>query len=105
MARRGTALGEVKFAAGNASGKVTAEGGSQSYTATPAKGYAGLYRTTTGPASKPGSTETGWVVLPDGDVCGNTNSVTAGGGFKSEPAPSQPEGSGKVSDFANPFSF
>jgi hypothetical protein len=103
IARRGTNLGNANFSGDSASGNVTAGGGPRPYTATLAKGDAGLYRTTTGTANQPGATETGWIKLPDGNVCGNTNSVTAGGGFTSKPAPSSPQG--KITNFANPFQF
>jgi hypothetical protein len=104
VARRGVNLGSAKFAGDTATGTVNA-GGQNSFSAKLATGYAGLYRTTSGTANKPPFSETGWIVLPDGTVCGGTNTITAGGGFKSGPAPSKPEGSGRVTDFANPFPF
>ena len=103
-ARRGVILGEASFSGDSATGKVTVAGGSRSFSADLAKGYAGLYRTTSGEAGKTGSSETGWIVLPDGGVCGVTNLNVPGGGFKSEPAPSKPEGDGHITNFANPYS-
>jgi hypothetical protein len=102
VARRRVSLGEASFAGDQATGEVTVGGAPRSFSAGLAAGKAGLYHTTSGTADEPGSTETGWIVLPDGSVCGTTNSIIAGGGFKSEPAPSKPKG--KVTNFANPFS-
>jgi hypothetical protein len=102
VARRGVSLGEASFDGDTASGDVTVAGGPQSFSAELAKGKAGVYRTTSGKAGAPGFSETGWIVLPDGTVCGSTNSSNAGG-FESEPATSKPEG--KVTNFANPFPF
>jgi hypothetical protein len=102
VARRGVSLGEASFDGDTASGDVTVAGGPQSFSAELAKGEAGLYRTTSGKAGKAGFSETGWIVLPDGTVCGSTNSTTPSG-FESEPAPSKPEG--KVTSFAKPFPF
>ena len=81
VARRGVNLGSAKFAGDSATGTVTA-GGQNSFSAKLATGDAGLYRTTTGTANKPPFSETGWIVLPDGTVCGGTNTITAGGGFE-----------------------
>ena len=102
VARRRTTLGLVSFAGDRATGVVAVAGVPRSFSAKLATGKAGLYHTTSGRAGVPGSTETGWIVLPNGVVCGTTHSVTAGGGFKSEPAPSKLRG--KVTNFANPFS-
>jgi hypothetical protein len=102
VARRGVALGSATFSGNTATGKAQA-GGTNNYSAKLATGKAGIYRTTTGSANQPGSTETGWVVLPDGSTCGTTNSVTSGGGFKSQSAPSSPQN--KVTDFTDPFPF
>jgi hypothetical protein len=102
VARRGALLGNASFAADSANGTVTA-GGARSFSAKLATGKAGLYRTTSGTANKPGFSETGWIVLPNGNVCGSTNSITAGGGFKSVPAPSSPKG--QITNFANPLPF
>jgi hypothetical protein len=102
VARRGVSLGEASFTGDSATGHVTVAGGSRNFSAKLATGKAGLYRTTSGTAGEPGSTETGWIVLPDGSVCGVTNSITPGGGFKSKPAPSKPKG--QVTNFANPYS-
>ena len=102
IARRGALLGSAKFAGESATGTVTA-GGSRSFNAKLATGKAGLYRTTSGTANQPGFSETGWIVLSGGSFCGSTNSITAGGGFKSAPAPSNPEG--QITNFANPFPF
>jgi hypothetical protein len=104
VARRGVVLGSVTFSGDTASGQVTA-GGQRPFSAQLATGDAGLYRTTSGTANQPGFSETGWIVLPDGNGCGSTNTITAGGGFQSEQAPSEPEGDAKVTDFANPFPF
>jgi hypothetical protein len=105
IARRGMNLGEASFAGDRANGAANVGGGSHSFSAKLATGHAGLYRTTDGTANKPGFTETGWVVLPSGNVCGSTNSVSASGGFESKPAPSKPKGSVHVTNFANPFPF
>jgi hypothetical protein len=104
VARRGVNLGSAKFAGDTATGTVNA-GGQNSFSAKAASGYAGLYRVTSGNANNPPYSETGWIVLPDGTVCGGTNTITAGGGFRSGPAPSKPQGSGRVTDFANPTPF
>jgi hypothetical protein len=103
VARRGVSLGAARFRGKSAKGDVDVPGGSHSFNAQLASGKAGLYRTTSGTANQPGFSETGWIVLPEGSVCGSTNSITAGGGFASEPAPSSPEG--RVTDFADPFPF
>jgi hypothetical protein len=102
VARRGTLLGAAKFAGSSASGNVTA-GGARSFTAKLATGKAGLYRTFSGTVNQPGFSETGWIVLPNGNTCGATNSITSGGGFKGGPAPSTPKG--QITNFANPFPF
>jgi len=104
VARRGVNLGSATFSGDTANGTVDA-GGQHNFGAKLATGYVGLYRVTSGKANKPPYSETGWIVLPDGTVCGGTNTITAGGGFKSGPAPSKPEGSGRVTDFANPTPF
>jgi hypothetical protein len=103
VARRGDTLGEASFAGDSASGEVTVAGGQRSFSAELAKGKAGLYRTTSGKVGKAGFSETGWIVLSDGSVCGVTGTITPGGGFKSQPAPSSPKN--QVTDFANPFPF
>jgi hypothetical protein len=102
VARRGVVLGSAKFVGDTATGTVNS-GGQNSFSANLANGKAGLYRTHSGTANKPGFSETGWIVLPDGNTCGSTNSITSGGGFKSTPATSSPEG--QITDFANPFPF
>jgi hypothetical protein len=102
VARRGVVLGSAKFAGDTATGTVNA-GGQNSFSAQLATGKAGLYRNVSGTANKPGFSETGWIVLPDGNTCGSTNSITSGGGFNSAPATSSPEG--QITDFANPFPF
>jgi hypothetical protein len=104
VARRGVALGSATFNGSGASGEVTA-GGQSPFSAQVATGDAGLYRTTSGTATKPGFSETGWIVLPNGNVCGGTNTITASGGFQSTQAPSQPASGSKVTNFANPFPF
>ena len=104
VARRGVVLGSAKFSGETATGTVQA-GGENDFSAKLASGYAGLYRTTSGTTNKPGFKETGWIVLPNGGVCGGTNSITADGGFESGPAPDKPDGSGRVTNFANPFPF
>ena len=104
IARRGVVLGSATFSGDTAAGKVQA-GGESDYNAKLASGYAGLYRTTSGTTNEPGFSETGWIVLPNGQVCGGTNTITAGGGFESKPAPSKPDGSGRVTNFSNPFPF
>jgi hypothetical protein len=102
VARRGDPLGEASFDGDSASGEVTVAGGSRSFSAELAKGKAGLYRTTSGKAGKAGFSETGWIVLRDGDVCGTTTTLT-NSGVKTEPAPSEPKG--QITDFADPFPF
>jgi hypothetical protein len=104
VARRGTDLGSAQFSGDTATGTITS-GGERQFTATLASGYAGLYRITGGTVNKPGFSETGWIALPDGAVCGSTNTIAAGGGFESKPASSKPEGSGRVTNFADPFPF
>jgi hypothetical protein len=104
VARRGATLGSATFNGKTASGEVTA-GGQRSFTAQVATGDAGLYRKTSGSINGGQFTETGWIVLPNGNVCGGTNTTTAGGGFQSSQAPSQPASGSKVTNFANPFPF
>jgi hypothetical protein len=102
--RSGETLGEASFAGEGASGNVDLGGDSHSFSAELATGKAGLYRTTSGePEGEGRVSETGWIVLPDGSKCGRTNSITPGGDFKTEPAPSRPKG--HVTDFTNPFPF
>jgi hypothetical protein len=103
VARREESLGEATFDGDTASGEVTVAGGPQSFGAELAEGKAGLYRTTSGEPGKAGFSETGWVVLPDGSVCGVTGTTTSGGGFEAQPAPSNPKN--QITDFANPFPF
>jgi hypothetical protein len=102
VARRGIVLGSAKFAGDTATGTVNA-GGQNSFSAKVATGDAGLYRVTSGSANKPPFSETGWVVLPDGNTCGSTNTITSGGGFQSQQETSSPEG--QITDFGNPFPF
>jgi hypothetical protein len=102
VARRGVVLGSAKFASDTATGTVNA-GGQNPFSAKLASGKAGLYRKTSGTANKPGFSETGWIVLPDGSVCGSTNTITAGGGFQGQQTTSSPEG--QVTDLENPFPF
>jgi hypothetical protein len=104
VTRSGDNLGEASFAGESASGNVDIGGDSHSFSAEPATGRAGLYRTASGkPESEGGVSETGWIVLPDGSKCGRTNSITPGGDFKTEPATSRPKG--HVTEFTNPFAF
>jgi hypothetical protein len=103
VARREESLGEATFDGDTAGGEVTVAGAPRSFSAELAEGKAGLYRTTSGKAGKAGFSETGWVVLPDGSVCGVTGTTTPGGGFESQPAPPNPKN--QITDFANPFSF
>jgi len=102
VARRRVTIGEASFVGDRATGEVTVAGGSRSFNHELATGKAGLYHRASVTADEPGSTETGWIVLLNGSICGITNSIIAGGGFKSEPARSKPKG--KVTNFANPFS-
>jgi hypothetical protein len=102
VARRGVILGSAKFTPNGATGTIKAQG-TDSFSAKLATGKAGLYRTTSGTSNQPGFSETGWIVLPDGSVCGGTNTITAGGGFQTGPAPSTTKG--QITDFANPFPF
>jgi hypothetical protein len=104
VARRGVVLGSARFAGDAATGTVQA-GGENDFNAKLASGYVGLYRTTSGTTNEPGFSETGWIVLPNSQVCGGTNTITADGGFESKPAPSKPDGSGRVTNFSNPFPF
>jgi hypothetical protein len=103
VARREESLGEATFDGDTASGEVSVAGGPHSFSAELAAGKAGLYRTTSGKAGEPGFSETGWVVLPDGSVCGVTGTTTEGGGFEFQRAPSDPKN--QITDFANPFPF
>jgi hypothetical protein len=102
VTRSGETLGEASFAGKGASGDVNLAGGSHSFSARLATGKAGLYRTTSGKPGKAGFSETGWIVLPDGSVCGTTATVTQSGS-KVHPARSSPKG--QVTDLANPFPF
>jgi hypothetical protein len=102
VARRGVVLGSAQFSGDTATGTINS-GGQGQFTAKLASGDAGLYRKTTGTSNQPGFSETGWVVLPDGNTCGSTNSITSGGGFQSQPETSSPEG--QITDFSNPFPF
>jgi hypothetical protein len=104
VARRGVVLGSATFKGNSASGEISA-GGQRPYSVQVATGDAGLYRKTSGTVNQSDFVETGWIVLPDGNVCGSTNTTTAGGGFKSEQAPSQPDSGAKVTNFADPFPF
>jgi hypothetical protein len=102
VARRGVVLGSAKFSGDTATGTVNA-GGENDFSAKLATGDAGLYRKTSGTTNQPGFSESGWVVLPDGNTCGSTNTITSGGGFQSQQETSSPEG--QITDFANPFPF
>jgi hypothetical protein len=102
ITRSGEILGETSFAGRSARGDVNFAGSSQSFSAKLATGKAGLYRTTSGKPGEAGFSETGWIVLPDGSVCGTTGTVTQSGS-KVRPAPSSPKG--HVTDFVNPFPF
>jgi hypothetical protein len=102
VARRGVVLGSAKFSGDTATGTVNS-GGQQQFSAKLASGDAGLYRKTSGTSNQPGFSETGWIVLPDGNTCGSTNSITSGGGFQSQPDTSSPEG--QITNFSNPFPF
>jgi hypothetical protein len=102
VARRGAVLGSAKFSGDTATGTVSA-GGENDFSANLATGDAGLYRKASGTSNQPGFSETGWVVLPDGNTCGSTNTITSGGGFESQEETSSPEG--QITDFANPFPF
>jgi hypothetical protein len=104
VSRSGETLGEASFAGEGARGDLDVGGDSHSFSATLATGKAGLYRTARGqPGGDGGVSETGWILLPDGSKCGRTTSITRGGDYKSEPAASRPKG--RVTDFANPFTF
>ena len=102
VARRGTVLGSAQFSGNTATGTINS-GGQQQFTAKLASGKAGLYRKTSGTSNQPGFSETGWIVLPDGNTCGSTNCITSGGGFQSQPETSSPEG--QITNFSNPFPF
>ena len=102
VARNGTVLGSAKFSGDTATGTINS-GGQNSFTAKLASGKAGLYRKTSGTSNQPGFSETGWIVLPDGNTCGSTNSITSGGGFQSTSETSSPEG--QITNFSNPFPF
>jgi hypothetical protein len=73
--REGTPIGSVTLAAGTASGAVQVAGASHPFTASLATGKVGLYRNTTGTPDQPSYTESGWILLADGSVRGNTNFV------------------------------
>jgi hypothetical protein len=102
VARRGVVLGSAKFSRDTATGTVNA-GGERNFTAKLATGDAGLYRKTSGTTNQPGFSESGWVVLPDGNTCGSTNTITSGGGFEAKQETSSPEG--QITNFSNPFPF
>jgi hypothetical protein len=102
VARNGTVLGSAQFSGDTATGTINS-GGQNSFTAKLASGKAGLYRKTSGTSNQPGFSESGWIVLPDGNTCGSTNSITQGGGFQGQPDTSSPEG--QITDFSNPFPF
>jgi hypothetical protein len=102
VARRGVVLGSAKFSADTATGTVNA-GGENDFSAKLATGDAGIYRKTSGTTNQPGFSESGWVVLPDGNTCGSTNTITSGGGFQAQQETSSPEG--QITNFANPFPF
>ena len=102
VARNGTVVGSAKFSGDTATGTIN-EGGNNSFTAKRASGKAGLYRKTSGTSNQPGFSESGWIVLPDGNTCGSTNSITSGGGFQSTPETSSPEG--QITNFSDPFPF
>ncbi len=102
-ARNGTHLGTASFADKSATGQVTVEGASRSFTAKLASGKAGLYRTVKGTGGKPGYAETGWIVQPSGQVCAVTNSIASDGSFRSEPTKASPKG--KITNFEVPFSY
>jgi hypothetical protein len=99
VARNGTVLGSAQFSGDTATGTTN----SGSFTAKLASGKAGLYRKASGTSNQPGFSESGWIVLPDGNTCGSTNSITQGGGFQSQPETSSPQG--QITDFSNPFPF
>jgi hypothetical protein len=102
VTRGGQSLGTASFASKRARGNVAVGGTSGNFSAELAKGKAGIYRAISGKAGEVGFSETGWIVLSDGRVCGATNSITSSG-FKSVPVRSRPKG--KVTDFTNPFPF
>ncbi len=102
VARRGVTLGSATFSSSGASGKIIA-GGGRPFSAKLGTGKAGLYRTHSGTANQPGFSETGWIVLQNGNTCGATNSITSSGGFKAGPAPSTP--TEQITNFSNPFPF
>ena len=102
VARNGDSVGEATLAGDRASGSLTIGPGSGSFSAQIATGKAGLYRTASGTAAKPGFKETGWIVTPNGSTCGYTTTLTSKGSTI-RPAPPTPKG--KITNFANPFPF
>ena len=102
VARNGTVLGSAQFSGDTATGTIN-EGGNNSFSAKLASGKAGLYRKTSGTSNQPGFSETGWIVLPDGNTCGSTNSISLRRRVPEPPETSSPEG--QITDFSNPFPF
>ncbi len=88
VARRdGARLGEVILGPQSASGTVEIAGVEHSFSAAPATGEAGLYRSVEGVPGAPGFQETGWIVLSDGSEKGSTNITDETGTTRTRPAP------------------
>ena len=85
--RDGEKVGEVTFTADEATGEVSVPGASGTFTAELGTGEGGLYREAKGEPGSPDATETGWVVLNDGQIRGLKN---VGGTLRA--APSTPTG-------------
>ena len=83
----GARLGEVILGPQSASGTVEIAGVEHSFSAAPATGEAGLYRSLDGAPGAPGFEETGWIVLSDGSEKGSTNITDETGTTRTQPAP------------------
>jgi hypothetical protein len=86
--RQGQRIGEVTLDSDSASGEIDVDGETLAFSAERAEGEAGLYREAIGTLGKPGSSETGWIVLADGSVRGATTKfIDSESDFIVEPAP------------------
>lgn len=70
VSRTGRTVGKVRFQGRRATGEVDIAGRRSVFDLVTAEGVAGLYLEGTGTPGAGGSTETGWVVLPDGTEVG-----------------------------------
>lgn len=95
--RQGAALGEATLSGDHASGQVSIAGQRHAFSARLASGKAGLYRKANADPgepgfNKPGFRETGWIVLPNGSLRGDTNLIGSNSLLVIQPAPSSPKG-------------